>query len=1208
MQKIPIPARVLGLALLVTSQMSLAGFSQTLAYVQQPKAVTAPATAQLRIVLLELQEHYKVEIVFEDRLVASRTISSQSVDYSQSVERNLNRILSPMNLKVKKVRKNTFVIKEASTQSPSAPQTSVDKTDARAGEESGPAGSGFTVNPVAPVLAKEEMAPKRLVRGTVTDENNAGLPGVSILIKNTQRGTTTDQNGKYSLTLQDKDATLVFSYVGYEPRELSVLGNQTQIDVVLKASANTLSEVIVTAVGLERSRKSIGYSIQEVKGSELVSARETNIVSALSGKVAGVQVINSGGSPGAAAIIRIRGNSSLFSNNSPLFVIDGVPVDNSNDLTFVSNANSGVTQSNRAIDFNPDDIEKMSVLKGPSATALYGIRASNGAIIISTKRGKVDEPGKLNITYSTALTVDEVNRRVQPTQQKFSQGVNGQYRSPGVGGSGDVWGARLDTLRYSTQPSLFDRKGTIVGQSNPTARADAPVLPYDNVGNFFQKGITYNNHLSVSGATEKSDFYLSAGRLSQTGIVPETDYIRTTFRLTGGVAVTPRLRVSASANYINSTARRTVSGGAPSGVIRGLLSTAPSFDITNGSADPSNDLAAYQLPNGTQRSSGGGVTGFDNPYWSINNNPHSDAVNRLIGFVQADYELTDWLRLTARAGTDFSAEDRRDVFSRGSLGFTPGTVNEIALGRRDINTDIILTATKSLTPDLQLTVLAGHNFFDFNRQQQISSGIGLTIPFFYNLLSASTFNTSKSTTRRRLVAAYADVRLAYKNWLFLDLTGRNEFTSTLPPNSNSFFYPSVNAAFVFSDALKLQNNVFSFGKVRASYALVGNDAPPYSLNTPFGTSFVTSSIFAGGIQFPFNNQAGLSLSNNAGNPLLRPEQTTTYEVGTELRFFNNRIGLDAVYYNSTSRDQIIPITIPASSGFTTSVTNAGVITNRGVEILLDATPIKSKNIRWDMALNFTHNVNMVQELAPGVSSITLLSIGPLASSRLVPGAPYGALYGTKLFTDDKGNVLIDDTRQLNGVANQNYGYPIRDPNQTLLGDPNPKFIAGLRNSLTYKALTLSFLMDVKYKFDLFNGTRAQLAQTGTALETEVRGQPRIFDGVKRTEGTPNDITVNPGRNWYNSTVGINSLYMEDGTWARLRELNLTYTLPIRFIKRFGLQATEVGFTGRNLLLLTRYTGADPDANARGGASNGYGIDFHNTPGTRSYGFSLRLTL
>lgn len=1161
---------------------------------------------KLKDVLNDLSLKYKVSIVFEESIVHNILVPISMTVSGNKLEKQLSQLLKPHGLNYKRIGSNQYVVVQE--QAKSAEKALIRPIQSQ-GQQPPLSNSGSLLSTTKKMIAETAVFKvlEQTVTGIVTDENSAALPGVSIKVKGDTRGTTTGANGDFQLNVPDGSAILIFSYIGYQSQEIQV-ENHTQINVVLQTDVRSLSEVVITAVGLERSRKSIGYSLQEVKGSELVSARETNLVSALSGKVAGVQVINSGGSPGAAAIVRIRGNTSLLSNNSPLFVVDGIPVDNSNDLTFVSNANSGVTQSNRAIDLNPDDIDKMSVLKGPSATALYGIRASNGAIIITTKRGKLGQSGKPNITYSTALTLDEVSRRVQPTQQKFAQGINGQYREPGIGGSDVAWGPRLDTLRFSTQPSSYDRNGTIVGQSNPTARPDAPVLPYDNVGSFFQTGISYNNHLSVSGATDKADYYLSAGRLSQTGIVPETNFIRTTFRFTGGIEVTPRLRVSASANYINSTARRTISGGAASGVIRGLLSTAPSFDITNGSADPSNDVTAYQLPNGAQRNGGGGVSGFDNPYWSINNNPHNDAVNRLIGFVQADYELTDWLRLTARAGTDFSSENRQEVFSRGSLGFTPGIVNELALDRRDINTDVILTATKALSSDLQLTVLAGHNFFDSNRQGQFSSGNGLTIPFFYNLLSASTFNTSKSITRRRLVAAYADVRLSYRNWLFLDVTGRNEFTSTLPPKSNSFFYPSANAAFVFSDALKLKNQVFSFGKVRASYAMVGNDASPYALNTTYGTSFVTSTIFLGGISFPFNNQVGLSQSNNAGNPLLKPEQTTTYEVGTEFRFFKNRIGFDVVYYNSTSRNQIVPITIPSSSGFTSSVTNAGVISNRGIEILIDATPVQRKNFNWDMAVNFSHNVNLVRELAPGISSIVLTSIGPLASSRLVPGAPYGALFGSKLVTNDKGQVLIDDARQVGGVANPNYGYPIRDPNQTLLGNPNPKFLAGLRNTFTHGALSLSLLMDVKYKFDLFNGTRAQLVQAGTALETEVRGQPRVFEGVKRTEGTLNDITVSPDRNWYNSTININSLFMEDGTWTRLRELNLTYALPFRFIKRFGLQATEIGFIGRNLILLTKYSGADPDANSRGGASNGYGIDFHNTPGTRSYGFSLRMTL
>jgi TonB-linked SusC/RagA family outer membrane protein len=712
------------------------------------------------------------------------------------------------------------------------------------------------------------------VKGTVTSETGEGLPGVNVLLKGTLSGTTTDAGGNYSLQVPESNGTLIFSFIGYVTEEVAIAGRSV-IDIVLLPSIESLSEVVVTAVGLEKSKKSIGYSIQELKGNELVNSRETNLVSALSARVAGVQINNSGGSPGASATIRIRGNSSLLGNNSPLFVVDGIPVDNSNDLTFVSNNNSGVTQSNRAIDLNPDDIDKMSVLKGPAATALYGIRASNGAIIITTRKGGLGADNrKPRITYSSSLTVDEVSRRIQPTQNKFAQGVNGQYRNPGTAGSDNVWGPRIDTLRYSTNPSLYDKNGSIVGQSDPTARADAPVQAYDNVGNFFVKGITYNNHLSFSGGTDKSGFYLSAGRLSQTGIVPNTNFTRTTFKLSGDMLVAEKLRISGSAYYANSKAARTIAGGAASGVIRGLLSTAPTFDITNGLENAVDHPDAYQLADGSQRNGGGGRSGFDNPYWSINKNPHTDDVNRVLGYGQADYDITGWLKATLRAGTDFSAENRQEAFSRGSLGFTPGIINEYALNRRDINTDIILTATKDITPDLNMSVLVGHNFYSSERRRQFSSGSGLTIPNFYSLLAGSSFVTNKSTVRRKLAAAYADVRFSYKNWLFLDLTGRNEFTSTLPANNNSFFYPSANAGFVFTDAFGLKNSVLSFGKIRGALAQVGNDASPYALTTTYNTSFVTSNIFLGGISFLLTTRPGLAwqimpaiLTYNPSKPL-----------------------------------------------------------------------------------------------------------------------------------------------------------------------------------------------------------------------------------------------------------------------------------------------------------------------------------------------------
>jgi hypothetical protein len=331
-------------------------------------------------------------------------------------------------------------------------------------------------------------------------------------------------------------------------------------------------------------------------------------------------------------------------------------------------------------------------------------------------------------------------------------------------------------------------------------------------------------------------------------------------------------------------------------------------------------------------------------------------------------------------------------------------------------------------------------------------------------------------------------------------------------------------------------------------------------------------------------------------------------VGTELRFFADKIGLDVVYYKSRSRNQILPITVPSSTGFNSTVTNAGEITNEGIELVLDATPVKRSAFSWDIVLNFHKNVNKVTALAPGITNIPLIQIGSLAQSHLIAGAPYGSLFGSKFLTDGNGNTLIDDRKTVNGANNANYGYPIRDPKQGIIGNPNPLWVAGLRNTLSYKAFSLSFLFDVKYKFDMFNGTRAQITAVGMAKETEERGQDKVFSGIKQNEGTANDIVVNPDRAWYSSTLNINSIFIEDGTWLRLRELNLAYQLPVRLINQKLIQSAELVLTGRNLLLFTNYSGADPDANSRGGASNGYGIDFHNTPGTRSYGVSLRVTL
>ncbi|WP_143307575.1 SusC/RagA family TonB-linked outer membrane protein [Chitinophaga vietnamensis] len=1069
------------------------------------------------------------------------------------------------------------------------------------------------------LLASNILFAQLVLKGRIIDlQTHEPLIGATIRFKNGTGGAVTDANGNYSLPFKGPlPQTVLVGFVGYQPRELEIYEPPENAEITLR-SRQVLSEVVVTAVGIKSTTRSLGYSVGEIKGQELSNAREANVVAALSGKVSGVQINNSGGSPGGSASIRIRGNSSLLGNNAPLFILDGVPIDNSvqDILGNITNTLSLATPSNRAIDINSEDVASLTVLKGPAAAALYGIRAANGAVIINTKRGSQLTERKWNVSYSGSITMDEINRRVQPRQHLFSNGLNGQYVLPGQPGSDENWGARLDTLTYSRQPSLFDRNGTIVGKSDPTSNG-VPVNHYDNIGNFFVKGWTRDHNISAYGNTGNAGYYLSYGDLYQTGIIPTTDFYRHTVRLNADYTVTERLKIAAGINYIQSGANnRALMGGFNTNVVRALINSPDNFDITNGYSDAWRHDDAYKLPPTTAKPWGDSRSyangrGWDNPYWSLNMNPQSDQTNRFIGFTEANYDVLDWLKATFRYGIDNYTDVRKGAFSRGTSGVATGTINDVNYGRRDINTDFILSAQRKIGKDIGLTVILGHNYYNSWRNQVNTRGDGLTVPGNFNISNAATTLTFNQTIRRKLVAGYGDIKLDYKQWLFLELTGRNEWSSTLPKGRNAFFYPSIGSSFIFTDAIHTNWGILNFGKVRATFAEVGNDADPYSLQTYYNNARVSGWIQSG-ITFPFNNQPGLAIGNQQGdlsgvlgNPDLKPERIQTWEAGAELHFFKNKTILEGVYYHNTSRDQIIPVSLPASSGALYDLRNAGVIVNRGIEASLQQRIVRTRHFEWNTTLLFSKNISEVRTLADGLNSVTLG--GVWIEARGMAGQPYGVFFGNDVKRNDKGQVLIDDNATIGGKPNPNYGYPLINTSFSRIGDPNPKFNAGWRNELKIGPVQLSFLLDTRYGFDVFNAPRLQMVFNGVDESTANRGSTTVFEGIKAGKGTANDIPAVLSQDWYRSTFNIQGLYVEKNIyWIKLKDINITYQLPEHWLKSVHLQRASVTLSGRNFLLATNYTGSDPDLGARNGLSNASGVDFWTTPGTRSYGAALNV--
>lgn len=1017
-------------------------------------------------------------------------------------------------------------------------------------------------------LAQSEVTGK--VKDASTGET---LPGVAVVVLGTTNGASTDMTGSYTLKLSDEqfaNGSLVFSFLGYKADTIPV-NSRTTINHELESSQEMLDEVIVSAIGIKKEKRKVGYSVSEVQGNEIIQSRESNVINALNAKVAGVSVTSTSGSPGASSTIRIRGNQSINGANDPLIIIDGIPVDNS------YRGSNFTDQANRALDINPDDIESMSVLKGGAASALYGLQASNGAIVINTKQGK---NGKTEVSFSSTTTIDQVNK-LPEKQSLYSQGTGEEY----VEGVNTTWGAPLSALRYAND-------GSIVPADDPAATSER-VGPFDDLNNFFRTGVTLNNNLSIRGGNEKSGFYLSASDLRQTGIIPLTDYNRTSVRATGNTAIRDNMDIKFSANYISSRADRAQRGSNLSGVMLGLMRSPPSYDLTNGSDDPVNDPSAYSFPDGTQRTY---HATYDNPYWSVNKNRNEESLNRLIGFVEFQWRPFSWLTITERPGVDTYAEERKSYWDDQSNEFKDlgGAIFEETVTQKNIVNDLIVNARHSFSEDFNASLTLGHNFQEFNKTFFIVDGFDFVIDDFYDISNVASINVEADdfVDRSRLVGVYGELSLDYKRTHYLTFTGRNDWSSTLPNGNNSFFYPSVSYGFVFTELVDL--GIVEYGKLRSSYAVTGNDAFQNYLTTNF---FVSGGSTQGQLSY-FPN-------STIGNSELSPEFTRAFEIGTDLRSRNNRIRLDLTYYNTSSRDQIVVIPIANSTGYSNFVTNIGQIDNRGWEALLEADILERKvskpnSIWWTSRLNFTRNRSEVVSLAEGRDNIALPSNGlATTQSRVIVGYQYGVLFGPRWDRDENGNILVDEN-----------GYPIKDDEDGIIGDPNPDFTMGWRNSFGWRNFSLSFLLDIRVGGDMYNGTRAVSNRLGTHVDTENREEEIIWDGVNVNTGEPNQIPIRIDEDFFTETegglVGISEYYIEEVNWVRLRDLNLTYSFSPEFCKRIGITRASLTATARNLFLITNYTGIDPETSL-GGASNAFGRDYFNNPNTRSYGLNLSVT-
>ncbi|WP_026839186.1 SusC/RagA family TonB-linked outer membrane protein [Gillisia sp. JM1] len=1006
--------------------------------------------------------------------------------------------------------------------------------------------------------------------GTVTDVNGTLLPGVSIIVVETNKGTTTNFNGEYSISAKEGN-TLRYTFIGMSTQN-AIVGPSPTLDVVLQDDVELLNEAIVTAFGIKKEKRSVGYAVQEVNNEELTRNNNTDVLGGLQGKVAGVNINASSGAAGAGSSIIIRGITSLNpnANNQPLFVIDGIPISNEAPTGSLlpstgSNAPSSAEQfsfTNRGADINPNDVESVTILKGPAATALYGLRAANGVVIITTKKG---ESGVTKYSFKTSLGVNEVSI-VPEVQTKWREGRGGEIVS----------------VPNDNAPSGYDyNDGRTFGfwSLGPEYAEGEPI--YDNFRDFFRTGITLNNSFNASGGGESYTYFGSISRLDDKGIVPNTDFDRTSLKLTGSLNITNKFTVDPSITYIRSEGR--LPNGGDKSIMSSLSYWTPTFDVNN-----------YLLPNGDEKNYTAGI--IDNPRYFAENSYLDSQVDRILANAQFNYEFTDWASVRYQIGIDNYHDSRRRFvppdIDAGSA--TQGFIVEEALNYNELTSNLFVTLSHEFNEDFSGSLLAGNQISHIETRRLTTRAEGLDPINLGAFGQATNFFTDEAGTERNISGLFGDLRLEYKNTFYLNITGRNDWSSTLPTVNRSFFYPSFNLSYVLSQSLRdagVLPDFLTFAKLRASYAEVGKDAPPY-----VGVYYDNPS------NFPFGTVDGFSRDSEGGSNQLKPERTSALEFGAEFKFFENRLSFDLTYYTQKSKDQILPVPVAQSSGFNTFVLNAGEIENKGFEALVNIVPIRTDNFNWDITLNFSTVDSEVLSLPEGIEEIIFADSGfaGVISKLEVGGAP-GDLFGYVWERDENGNRIIREDGFPRVVADS-------PSDRVKVGNALPDWLGSLSSTAKYKGLSLSFLLERKEGGDLYDSGQRNGIRNGVLKITELRDQEIVLDGVLEN-GTPNNIPVVITEDYYRSSSIYNrasEILVQDASWWRLRNVTLSYDLSSKILDPTFLNSLSLSFTGTNLWIDTTFRGYDPEGSQFSAGTNAYGFTGLNIPNTRSYLFGINL--
>jgi TonB-linked SusC/RagA family outer membrane protein len=1027
---------------------------------------------------------------------------------------------------------------------------------------------------------------ERTITGLVTSAED-GLPliGVAVVIKGTTTGVSTDQNGRYSITVSSTAQALVFSFLGMQTVEMPVL-QRSVIDVAMQPEVTAMEAVVVTALGITREKKALGYSVQELTSESIERTKDNNVINTLQGKVAGLVIQPNASGPAGTTRVLLRGYNTLSGNNDPLYVIDGIPFDNTKFGE--SGMYGAIDQGDIMSTVNPADIESITVLKGPNAAALYGSRANNGVIVITTKSGKARKG--IGVTASSSYTFD--TPLIFPDfQNEYGQGSNGTL---------DVG---TDGIMYTSKGMPFSWGPKMTGQDVRDWTGNVqPFEPQpDNMKDFYRTGHTSSSTLALVGGNDRLNSRASITYDDIAGIQPTNDISRYVFNLRTNAKLSDKLSIDAKTTYV----KQAVTGRMQMADMQGN----PGYALT---LMPRNirtvDAMNYMTTTGVENL-WTSDTYKGNPYWTINMEGTEETMDRFTGLVAIQYDFTDWLKLQVRASQDEFARTYLYYRAKGTQVYPAGNITNGKYFNEEFNSDFLLTANKNISPDITSTVSIGGNLYDAKYSHILQSGSNFKVPDFYQISnSGNTPSTSAYESHKKTLSLYGLAQFVFKNYLFLDLTARNDWSSTLPAANNSYFYPSVTTSFIFTDAFReaLSPTVISFGKVRASWAQVGADPSVYQTNLYYSLYTDTYNGLA----------VGTISSTTLPNYDIKPYITNSIELGTDLRFFKDRLGFDFTYYNKRTANQIMTASIPRSTGYFNKVINAGELANRGIEALLSANPIKtSRGFSWDVTINFAKNYSEVVELVEGIPTY-LLGQDRNVTIYAKPGRPYGDIYVAKYLRDEDGNRIINTD-----------GLPIADggtSNYQLIGNFNPDWTGGISNTFSYKGLSFYSLIDVRKGGEFYSvGTRYMViygttsetlegreewyAGTGGYVADGVKGE--LVDGVWVSTGEKNDIAVNPQTYWGTGGVGnIGEEFIQDGTFVKMREISLSYDMPKRLLAKTPFTNASVSLVGRNLFFLYRVSKHyDPESSYNSG-NYGAGVENHAQPTTKSLGFSIKITL